>query len=96
VGAASEPELPRLPTVDDPNAPLAVMPEMKEVLARVAEVQRHAHNPSELEQQVQELDEDPKKLAKLKAFADMFVKLPPARGDSYFPSPSGEQPSTSR
>jgi hypothetical protein len=94
---AAEPELPRLPTVEDPNAPLAempeelkaVMPELKEVMARAAEVQQHAHDPGALDQRVQTLDEDPAKIAKLKAFADRFVQLPTSRSESYLPSSSG-------
>ncbi|MEO8179660.1 MAG: hypothetical protein ABI895_12575 [Deltaproteobacteria bacterium] len=96
-GPASEPELPRLPTVEDPNAPLAaVMPELKEVLALAAEVQQHAHNPGELAEHVQTLDEDPAKLAKLRAFAETFVQLPPPRGEAYLPSSSRSRPSTAR
>jgi hypothetical protein len=82
---------PQAPTVAEPQVPPAVMPDVKEVLARVAEVQQHAHNPGELDQQVQTLDEDPAKLARLKAFADMFMKLPTPRGDGYLPSSSGPE-----
>jgi hypothetical protein len=103
VAPAAEPELPRLPTVEDPNVPLAgmpeeltaVMPELKDVMARAADVQQHAHDPGALEQRVQTLDEDPAKLAKLKALADMFVQLPTPRSESYLPSSSGT-PSTGR
>jgi len=96
VGAAPEPELPRQPTVQEPNSPLAVMPELKEVLALAAEVQQHAHNPGELAEQVQTLDEDPAKLAKLRAFAETFVQLPPPRGEGYLPSSRGSRPSPAR
>jgi hypothetical protein len=91
------PELPHEPTADEPQVPLPAMPELKEALARVAEVQRHAEDPAELDRQVQTLDEDPAKLAKLKALADMFMKLPTPRSDDYLPSPSGaERHSTAR
>ena len=86
------PELPHEPSVDDPQVPLPVMPELKEVLARVAEVQQHAHDPAELDHQVQTLDADPAKLARLKALADMFIKLPTPRSDDYLPSSSGAEP----
>jgi hypothetical protein len=92
----SEPELPKLPTVADPNLPLALLQELKPVIARAAQVQQYAHNPSELDKQVQTLDEDPAKLAKLRALAEMFVQLPPPRGDSYLPSSSGAQSSRPR
>jgi len=67
------------------------MPELKEVLARVAEVQQNAHDPAELDHRIQTLDEDPAKLARLKALADMFMKLPTPRGDDYLPSSSGAE-----
>jgi len=91
-----EPELPRLPTVDDPKAALAVMPELRPVIARAAQVEQYAHNPGELDKQLQTLEEDPAKLAKLRAFAEMFVQLPPPRGDGYLPSSSGPPSSTAR
>lgn len=103
VTPAAEPELPRLPTVEDPNLPVAgmpeelqaVMPELKEVMARAADIQQHAHDPRELDRRVQTFDEDPVKLAKLRALADMLVQLPPPRSESYLPSSNGT-PSTRR
>jgi hypothetical protein len=70
----------------DPLAELVQTPELKEALARAAEIQRHAANPAELERAVQELDADPAKLARLKALADMLVQLPAPRGEAYLPS----------
>lgn len=93
----SGPGSPRLPTADEPEDLLAMMPELKETLARVAEVQQRAHSPQDLDREVQTLDADPAKLAKLKAVADLFVKLPPSRGDDYLPSSSGVvRPSSAR
>ena len=91
------PELPQEPTANEPQVALPAMPELREALARVAEVQRHAESPAELDRQVQTLDEDPAKLAKLKALADMFMKLPTPRGDDYLPASSTAEPrSTAR
>ncbi|HEU4580188.1 MAG TPA: hypothetical protein VFS67_18145 [Polyangiaceae bacterium] len=82
-------EAPQQPSVQQPGDPLAELvqtPELKEALARAAEIQRHAANPAELERAVQELDADPAKLARLKALADMLVQLPAPRGEAYLPS----------
>jgi hypothetical protein len=87
--AARAPATPQQPSVQQPRDPLAElvqMPELKETLAQAAEIQRHAANSAELERAVQGLDEDPAKLARLKALADLFVQLPPPRGDAYMPS----------
>lgn len=87
--AAQAPSPPRQPSVQqapDPLAELGQMPEMKEALAEAGEVQRHAANPAELERALQGIDDNPAKLARLKALADLLVKLPPPRGDAYLPS----------
>lgn len=95
-GPATEAVLPKLPTVEDPDVPLAMMAELKPVIARAAQVQQYAHNPGALDKQVQTLDEDPAKLAKLRALAEMFMQLPPPRGDSYLPSSTGAHSSQGR
>ena len=63
----------------------------------MAELQQHAHDPAELERRVQTLEEDPAKLAKLKAIADLFVQLPESRSEAYLPvSGDGRRSATSR
>ena len=87
--AARAPAAPQQPSVQQPRDPLAElgqMPELRETLAQAAEIQRHAAKPAELEQALQGLDEDPAKLARLKALADMLVQLPTPRGEAYLPS----------
>ncbi|MEY4545463.1 MAG: hypothetical protein RL685_1658 [Pseudomonadota bacterium] len=86
-----EPELPRdpnveEPTVDAPNVPLPAFAELQEVLGQMKELQQHAHDPAALEKRVQQIEEDPQKVAKLRAIADMFVKMPASRGESYLPT----------
>jgi hypothetical protein len=80
---------PQPPSVQPPNDPLAELgksPELRETLARAAEIQRHAANPAELERALQGLDADPAKLARLKALADTLVQLPTPKGEAYLPS----------
>ena len=89
--APASPQPPSVPEPRDPLAELGQIPELKETLARAAEIQRHAANPAELERAVQGLDEDPAKLARLKALADLLVQLPTPRGDAYLPA-SGRSP----
>lgn len=89
--APAEPRQPSVqqPSLQAPRDPLAELvqnPELKETLARAAEIQRHSANPAELEHALQGLDEDPAKIARLKALADMLVQLPTPRGDAYLPS----------
>lgn len=78
----------------DPLAELGQNPELKETLARAADVQQHAASPAELERALQGLDNDPAKLARLKALADMLVQLPTPRGDAYLPSSGSSAPGT--
>lgn len=84
--APTAPQPPSVPQPQDPLSAIGQVPELKETLARAAEIQQHAANPAELEKAVQSLDEDPAKIARLKALADMFVQLPPPRGDAYLPA----------
>ncbi|MEY2931719.1 MAG: hypothetical protein RL033_2468 [Pseudomonadota bacterium] len=93
-----EPELPRGPNVEEPkvdvpNVPLPAFAELQEVLGQMKELQQYAHDPAELEKRVQRIEEDPQKVAKLRAIADMFVKMPASRGEGYLPT-GGTAPST--
>ena len=95
--AARVPAAPQQPTVEQPRDPLAELgqvPELKETLARAAEIQQHAAKPAELERALQGLDEDPAKLARLKALAEMLVQLPAPRGEAYLPSSGSSGTST--
>lgn len=92
------PELPRAPKVAEPkveapNLALPAFPELQEILGQMKDLQQHAHDPRELEKRVQAIEEDPQKVARLRAIADMFVKLPPSRGESYLPA-GDTRPST--
>jgi hypothetical protein len=82
------PALPQMPGVENPrvaqpDVPLPEIAELKETFARMSELQRHAHDPAELDRRVQTMEEDPEKLARLKAIADMFVQLPDSRREDY-------------
>jgi hypothetical protein len=86
-----EPGLPRGPSVaepkvDAPDVPLPGFAELQEVLGQMKDLQQHAHDPGELEKRVQTIEEDPQKVAKLRAIADMFLKLPASRGEAYLPT----------
>jgi hypothetical protein len=69
-------QLPRLPTVNRPTAPLPALPD---ALERVREVHQVLADPDELAARVQRMHVDASQLAELKAFAEMFVELPPDR-----------------
>jgi hypothetical protein len=100
-----EPELPRAPgvtrpsvakpSVNEPSIPLPPLAELQEVFGQMKELQRYSHDPQELEQRVQGMEQDPQKLAKLRAFADMFLKLPASPSDGYLPA-AERSPSTPR
>lgn len=91
-----EPELPRgpivaepkvaKPKVDAPDVPMPAFAELQEVLGQMKDLQQNAHDPAELEKRVQTIEEDPQKVAKLRALADMFLKMPASRGEAYLPT----------
>jgi hypothetical protein len=73
-------ELPRLPSVSSPAAPLAPLPSaLPHALERVTELRQVLADPDELAARVQRMQIDQSELAQLKAFAEMFIELPPDR-----------------
>lgn len=60
-------------------------PEVKAALSDTAGIKDIAANPQELARRIQELDPSPERLKELRAFAEVFVDLPPDNGPSRRP-----------
>jgi hypothetical protein len=79
-------ETAKAPDVVNREVPFPEFAELQATLAQMKELQRHAHDPQELDARVQSMESDPQKLAKLRAMAELLVKLPPSRSDAYLPA----------
>lgn len=82
-------EEPEGPAVAAPRAPIMPLPEaLPHTINQMSELQRLARDPQQLAERVQALDEGSADVAELKAFAEMFVALPPNRMDHEVVRPS--------
>jgi hypothetical protein len=81
-----QPAPPVAPAVSEPGPPSQAFLDVRDALGKMSDLQAHAHDPHELEQRVQTLEDDPEQLARLKALAEMFVQLPPSRVEPYMPA----------
>lgn len=89
-----------LPIVREPEAPAVAAPLMPlpealpQTIEQMSELQRLALDPQRLAERVQTLEESSANVDQLKAFAEMFIALPPERG-SHEVRPSGRSGSPS-
>ncbi len=56
------------------------------------DLQQIAHDPKALDERVQRTEYDPQKLARLKAFAEQLVHLPPPASERHLPSGGSSRP----
>lgn len=85
-GRSVEPALSKPSEPDGAKVPFPAFSELQEAFGTMKDLQAVAHDPKALDERVQQTEHDPQKLAKLKAFAEQLVQLPPPAGERYLPS----------
>jgi hypothetical protein len=92
----NQPQLPNSPSVPEPKVPFPAFAELQEAFGQMKDLQEISHDPKALDERLQVMQHDPQKLARLKAFAEQLVNLPPPPGERYLPTGNTSRPAPVR